>query len=337
MAVLTKLDGSAHNGYLRATLTATTGVTVSNGDGGSRLVTNGAATKVDTITVGLAGDHSNYIIVGAGNNVITTAGSAVGGDGNYITAGDGNNTITVGANNGTNTSSYVTVGNGNNKITLGDGGAKSTGLEVQAGNGNNTITLGNNAGTDSSYVEVGTGNNTIVIGNYSGASVNGNYVYIHAGSGINMVTLGTGIGFVDMSAGAKGFNTITTADTAHATIMFADSAVSSAQFASLTSIGAGEILDMSAGLNGVLTPGKLGAKVVSGVSDYQTFLDQAASGDGSGVSIVKWFVVGGNTYIVEDNDASTKFTGSSDLVIQITGVYDLSAATITAGGVLTIV
>jgi Ca2+-binding RTX toxin-like protein len=240
-STLTKLatiDGSAHNAFLAAYLTSaasgstvTSGVTVSNGDGGAYIQAEADSTHSDHITLGSSGaNYSNWVSVADGNNVITTAGADTGMEGNYITAGNGNNTITIGDDNGVS-SSYVTVGDGDNVITLGNAADTSTGLYVVAGDGDNTITLGDDAGTGSSYVNVGDGNNTIVMGNYSGTSQWGNYIdagngdntitvgdinstatsaYINVGTGSNTITTGDGDYFVSVTGGGTGVNTITT-------------------------------------------------------------------------------------------------------------------------------
>ncbi|SDY89190.1 S-layer protein, partial [Lentibacter algarum] len=64
------------------------------------------------------------------------------------------------------------------------------------------------------------------------------------------------------------------------------------------------------------------------------YLDAAAAGDGSGNSIARWFQFDGDTYITNDNTNTATFT-ATDAVIEITGLVDLSDATL-ATTVLTI-
>ncbi|AVT82969.1 DUF4214 domain-containing protein [Rhodopseudomonas palustris] len=181
-----------------------------------------------------------------------------------------------------------------NVISLGDGANTITGGVHLTGN--NTITGGSGVDT----IVVGNGNNTISVG--AGAD------FVTVGSGSNTVTLGAGADTLTIGAVNQ----------------------SSAIFTTVTDIAAGDVinngsLSVFAGVVG----GKLGAALTSGVNDYQTFLNNAAS---QGVGHVSWFQYGGDTYLVEDNSAAATFTGNADLVIKFTGLVDLSNSTLANGG-----
>ena len=45
---------------------------------------------------------------------------------------------------------------------------------------------------------------------------------------------------------------------------------------------------------------------------------------------VKWFTWAGDTYIVVDNSNATSFVNGTDSVIKLSGVFDLSASSITS-------
>jgi S-layer protein len=59
---------------------------------------------------------------------------------------------------------------------------------------------------------------------------------------------------------------------------------------------------------------------------FQDYLDAAVAGDGSTNAVISWFQVGGNTYIVEDNSASSTFQNGGDTVVKLVGLVDLSTA-----------
>ena len=115
---------------------------------------------------------------------------------------------------------------------------------------------------------------------------------------------------------------------------FAAAASSSAVFTTITDIAAGDQLDFTTILAVTNAVGKLGAALTSGVSDYQTFLNAAA---GKGAGTLSWFQFGGDTFIVQDVNASNSFSAGNDHVVKLTGLVDLSNSTIAAGDVLTIV
>ena len=55
-------------------------------------------------------------------------------------------------------------------------------------------------------------------------------------------------------------------------------------------------------------------------------LNLAAAADGSSNSTIKWFQYAGDTYVVEHNATAGFATG--DVVVKLTGLHDLSTATL---------
>jgi S-layer protein len=121
---------------------------------------------------------------------------------------------------------------------------------------------------------------------------------------------------------------------------------SSAIFTTVTDAAVGDAINFnSINLNvaNVAVAGtKLGAKLVSGVDDYQTFLNAACSK--ANAAEVSWFQTGGNTYLVVDNVPTTNpvaatntYTAATDYIVKLVGLVDLSNATINAtGGYITL-
>jgi len=58
---------------------------------------------------------------------------------------------------------------------------------------------------------------------------------------------------------------------------------------------------------------------------FQDYLDAAAAGNAS--NDISWFQFGGNTYVVQDVDASATFANNFDIVVKLTGTIDLTLST----------
>jgi len=75
---------------------------------------------------------------------------------------------------------------------------------------------------------------------------------------------------------------------------------------------------------------------VSAATTLAQALDVAAAGAPAATnSVITWFTYAGNTYIVQDNTAATTYTAATDIVVKLTGIHDLSTATLGAGATLT--
>lgn len=62
---------------------------------------------------------------------------------------------------------------------------------------------------------------------------------------------------------------------------------------------------------------------ISSANDLTSAVNLVASGDGSTNAIVKWFVYGDYTYIVEDINLDATFNNDTDIVVKLQGVLDL--------------
>jgi S-layer protein len=256
------------------------------------------STLTNVATVGAANAAGNITVA-----LVVTGGSTVNtGSGNdtITTAGAAGKVDTINTGTGNDT---VNVGAGNDVITFG-GGDKTTGVTLVAGNGNNTVTV---AGTGKSTITVGSGNNTIT-----------------GSAGSDTITVGVGANTLTLGGGTD-------------TVKFAAASTSSAIFTTIKDIVAGDVLDFHL-VNAVANAsGKFGAALVSGVTDYQTFLNQAVSAKVAGT--LSWFQFGGDTYIVEEKGVTGSFVAGTDQVVKLSGIHDLTNSTIVTGatGTLTIV
>jgi len=70
------------------------------------------------------------------------------------------------------------------------------------------------------------------------------------------------------------------------------------------------------------------AVALASTASFSDYLNAASAGDGSANAQISWFAFGGNTYIVEDASAGASFVAGTDAVVALTGVVDLSAASL---------
>lgn len=152
-------------------------------------------------------------------------------------------------------------------------------------------------------------------------SINGNQT-VTAGSGDDIITVGGGLNSIDVGSGDDRV-TVTGANGASNTV-----------FTSITGFGAGDKLTISPQAGALTATAALGAAVTPGGSPtLQDYLDAAAAGNGSGTSIMTWFKMGSDTYVVLDSSSGGTFNAGTDIVVKLVGVstIDLTGHTMTSG------
>jgi S-layer protein len=219
-----------------------------------------------------------------------TFSAATGG---VITYEGGSGNDTVYGNNGLY-QNVVHLGEGTNYFEGFAGGASA----ITAGSGDDYIKITNGAAT----INAGNGGNTVIALDPTASTIttgtgNDN---IFVGGGANVVNVGSGTDYVGISAG-----TATTTD-----------------YTTINGMGAGDKIEFS---NLTLSQTTAGAAVAT-LGSYAATLTSALAGDGSATPILKWFVFGGDTYVVVDNSVSGAFDPNVDYVVKVTGVHDLNAA-----------
>jgi S-layer protein len=96
-------------------------------------------------------------------------------------------------------------------------------------------------------------------------------------------------------------------------------------YSTITDASAGDRIELFDRGTEVFNSTKLELASTASFSDY---LDAAsASTDGTN-STIRFFEFGGNTYIVEDNSTATTFVDGADIVVGLTGIVDLSTASL---------
>jgi S-layer protein len=216
----------------------------------------------------------------------------------------------------TTANSSVTTGAGDDTIVTAAASTKAA--TVNAGNGNNNVTTG--AGND--VITTGSGNDTIDAkgGNNTIVAGDGNNT-ITVGDGNNTITGGAGVDTINVGSGANNL----TLGAGNDVVVFTKASASSAIFTTITSVAAGDVLDFASVGALANADGKLGAALTSGVNDYQTFLNAAAS---KAAGTVSWFQFGGDTYLVQEVAGNGVFDAGVDHVVKLVGMVDLSNAVV---------
>jgi S-layer protein len=254
-------------------------------------------------TVAANNGKNNVITLGGGDNVVLGNGA----DGNQtVTGGTGGDVVFL--RNGNN---IVSLGDGTNTFSAGDGKNTYTGgagtNTVTLGNGNNTVTGG--AGDDT--VTVGSGNNTISVG--AGTNV------VNVGAGLNVVTL-------DSAVGTDTVN-ITAAST------------SSGIYSTVSNFLKGDSVKL--GVNDTTTTtaqfdvSKITLAPTAVFQDYLNAAINAGKGTNFGAA---WFQWNGDTFIAESGTNAgaghSSFVNGADYVVRLTGVVDLTTATVAGGAIM---
>jgi len=199
--------------------------------------------------------------------------------------------------------SGITATGAGGKLTVAAASLATTGVTVKGGAGDDQIT-GNSAAGKVDTLSGGAGNDTITGG--SGDDV------LSGDAGKDTLTGGSGSDIFVIAVPATGaqYDTITDA-TAGDTIRFVDR-------------GTETFATAKVGLDAGAT--------------FQDYLNAAAAGDGSVNAAVSWFQFDGNTYVVQDLSAGASFVDNADVVVELTGLVDLSTAKLggTSGAELTL-
>ncbi len=173
-------------------------------------------------------------------------------------------------------------------------------VTLNGGAGNDTLT---GSSTKANTITGGEGNDSIT----GGSAVD----IIDGGAGNDTISSGTGLDQITGGAGNDTFNIVANSN--------------GNIFATITDAAAGDILSfVDKGMETFNTT----QVTLGGNAIFQDFLNEAAKGNnGSAVGVLSWFQFGGNTYVVEDVSNGTSFVNNDDLVVELTGLIDLSTAT----------
>lgn len=99
-------------------------------------------------------------------------------------------------------------------------------------------------------------------------------------------------------------------------------------YTTITDFAAGDLLKLDNQGTEIFNTTKV---ALADTADFESFLNKASEGDGSTNGIISWFQFGANTYVVEDQNAGAAFNSATDIVVKLTGLIDLSVASINTG------
>ena len=264
---------------------------------------------------------------------ITTTGDTVVN----ISSGGGTNLTGNGIVGITDTANTITAINitGAKAFTLGGIAATGVTTTTQAvltkidgstatGNLNITAAASTTVKNDGLIINTGSGNDSITVG-VKNATVNGG-----TGNDKFTVSANTALSDVVNITGGAGVKTVVDA----LAYGIAASATSSGTTGDLVAFNGAKSLDILSFATVSNTAGALGAK--TSVALAATFDQAVFTAESANTTTVTWFQYGGNTY-VENSGATVGANNSTDnIVIKLTGLVDLSAATVVTGAAGTI-
>ena len=103
-------------------------------------------------------------------------------------------------------------------------------------------------------------------------------------------------------------------------------------YSTITDASAGDRIQLADRGTETFATTKLSLAATASFADYVNFATDSVTADDD--SAISWFQLGGNTFIVQDNSASADFVNGTDIVVALTGLIDLSTASLAynAGG-----
>ena len=290
-------------------------ITVGGAAGFNLTAASTAVTSMDAsgLTVGATGEFSWTSGALAAAATVKGAASAI----NTISLAAATEAVTYTGSSGTDSVVLAATAKANT-LTLGNGTNTVTGATT----GNNTITGGTGADT---FTTATTGNNTISFGDGANAftATTGNNTYT-GGSGVDTVTVG------------GGQNTITTGTGADV-ITFTAAPASVNVYSTITDAHKGESINFPNLGTETFTTTKVTLLATAVFQDYANAV-VAAGGNATANAAGGWFQFNGDTYFVQSQHNGTttpSFVNGTDYIVKLTGLIDLSTATVTgANGIL---
>jgi hypothetical protein len=279
------------------TITITGSQAFALGGGGINTNTAGSSAVASSLTTIDGHDATGALSIQAGASTATATFAGLS-----ILGGSGGDTISNYAANGVITEGATASTLHNNLIVFGSGAT----INDQASAGVDNIVLASINDT----VDLGSGGTT-------GTSTN-----------VLVTNAPSATGVVDTVNFGSGIATVTD-NLTYQVVATTTSAATNGNLLALNSAPHGEILVFSSGVANAA--GALGA--AANVSVAQTFDQAVHYAESATANTVTWFQYGGNTYI-EDSGATPSSTAGAE-VVKITGIVDLTQATIASNGHIT--
>jgi S-layer protein len=155
------------------------------------------------------------------------------------------------------------------------------------------------------------------------------------GSGADAFTAKTGTN-ADVLIGNDGADTLTsnaglttlTGGAGNDIFVVATNTANIGTYTTITDFAAGDLLKLANKGTETFATTKLS---LADTATFQDYLNAASTVDGTTNGAISWFQYGGNTYVVEDMGAGATFAVATDIVVKLTGLVDLSVASINTG------
>lgn len=258
-----------------------------------------SATAATTVTVG---GNAGIDLSGNSLSLKLTSFDASGVTG-YVAA-DGTNTagtvkLTTGNLEG---SATITGGAGDDVLNASAAATAGKTVTINGGAGHDTIT---GSATLAGVLDGGAGDDIITGGSAADT--------IKGGDGADTINGGGGLDTLTGGAGKD-------------TFVLGAANTSTTVYATITDAAAGDKLDFTDYANATFTSTKLSLAATATFTDYLNTATSSTSADGT----VSWFQFGGDTYVVQNNSNTATFFSTTDVVVKLTGLVDLSSSTLSA-------
>ena len=264
------------------------------------------------------------IIAAAATSVVVTGNAGLDLTGSSllaVTSLDASAVTGFVAADGTNAAGAVTYTTGlvTGSITVKGGAGDDVLNAVGATTSGKTVTIFGNGGNDTitgsasraNSLSGGAGDDTLTGGTAADT--------LDGGDGADRIVLGGGLDVVTGGAGKD-------------TFVVTHSSTTSAAYGRVTDAATADKIEFADRGTETFASTKIALAATASFADY---LNAASTGDGSTNGAISWFQFGGNTYVVQDRSAVATFTDGADIVVQLDGLVNFTAASL-AGNVLTI-
>ncbi|MHB8762684.1 MAG: beta strand repeat-containing protein [Coriobacteriia bacterium] len=185
---------------------------------------------------------------------------------------------------------------GNSDLALTAAGASLTSVNASAFTGKLTFSSAVNSAT----ITGGTGADTLTATGSSQTLIGGEGNDTLVAGTLATLTGGAGVDTFDMTAQLSNVNS----------------------YATITDIASGDVIETAS------TVFKASAVTLASTAVFQDYANEAIKTSAN--TDITWFQFGGNTYVVQNDSASTSFVNGTDDIIKITGLVDLSTASFNA-------
>jgi S-layer protein len=304
------IDLATLGNYTKVESSAATAITLNKMASGGTFTITGNSTAYTVGVTDADTGTADVLNLGLKSAGALTAGTVTVADVETINITSTDTDTTAHANTLTLTAdkaATVTV-SGNAALTLTlTGSAKVSSLDASAMTAGLTVT---SVSTQAVTVTGGAGNDTLTAASGSVAHT------LIGGAGTDTLTSNAGLSVLTGGVGADVF----VVQSAGANVNI---------YTTITDFSAGDRLVLAQKGVETFNATKL---TLGDTAVFQDYANLAAAGNGSVNGVISWFQFGGNTYVVQDLSVEVSFDNTTDIIVKLTGLVDLSTASLNIGG-----